>query len=300
MNSSIAPSRAVAAAEDDDPDQGSPGRTDEAGEDEARGGAHGPTSACDDPAVGKSIVPRVSGRDVGVMGGDDQRESVLLAQGVDEVEHTGAGIRVEMAGRFVAEQKIRALGQRAGDRDALGSPLRRAPTADCRASRRGRPARAVPGCAVAGVLEPPSPVCSRKGNVLVGGEAGKQVGSLKDVGDPVGLAPPRAPAASSEERGLPLHQTVPVVGSIRPPRAWSRVVLPDPERPQRASDSPRSIPSETAPRASMPALPCPWLTVSSSTDAILSRAAVAELIGPPGRPGARSRGRPRRRRVRSG
>ena len=47
-----------------------------------------------------------------------------LVQRVDQVEHALAGVGVEVAGRLVAEQQPRALGQRAGDRDALGLAAR--------------------------------------------------------------------------------------------------------------------------------------------------------------------------------
>ena len=76
-------------AEDDDPDEGRPGaRTGR----RARGAWWRSRSDLrgDDPAVRKLDRPRVAGRDVGVMGGDDQREAELLAQGVDKVEHASA------------------------------------------------------------------------------------------------------------------------------------------------------------------------------------------------------------------
>ena len=60
-----------------------------------------------------------SGRDVGVVGRGDQREAELGLQRVDQVEHARAGVGVEVAGRLVAQQQRRALGERAGDRHAL-------------------------------------------------------------------------------------------------------------------------------------------------------------------------------------
>ena len=63
-------------------------------------------------------------RDVGVVGRDHEREAELLPERLDQVEHALAGVRVEVPGRLVAEQQLRALGERAGERDALGLTAR--------------------------------------------------------------------------------------------------------------------------------------------------------------------------------
>ena len=63
-------------------------------------------------------------------------------QRVDQVEHALAGVRVEVAGRLVAEQQLRLLGERARDRDPLRLAAGQLAPAGGRASRRGRRARA--------------------------------------------------------------------------------------------------------------------------------------------------------------
>src|SRR3954454_20419858 len=64
------------------------------------------------------------GGDVGVVRGDDEREPELALERLDQVEHPLGGVRVEVTGRLVAEQDLRLLSERAGDRDALGLAAR--------------------------------------------------------------------------------------------------------------------------------------------------------------------------------
>ena len=53
------------------------------------------------------------------MGGNDERETESPLQLLQQLEHAGARVGVEMAGRLVAEEESRRLDERARDRDAL-------------------------------------------------------------------------------------------------------------------------------------------------------------------------------------
>jgi hypothetical protein len=118
------------------------------------------------------------------MGGDGQRESVLVAEGADQVEHAGAGIGVEVSGRLVTEQQIRSLGQRPGDRDAL-----RLAAGELRGQvveLRSQPDQFQQLLPCSGRFANGSGVPTlgrREGDVLEGGEVGQEIGALEDVGN---------------------------------------------------------------------------------------------------------------------
>ncbi len=58
-------------------------------------------------------------RHVHIVGGQHQREAVLVVQRGDEIENPLARVGIEVPGRLVAQQQFRPLCQRTGDRDAL-------------------------------------------------------------------------------------------------------------------------------------------------------------------------------------
>lgn len=69
------------------------------------------TSSAHDPALGELqdvIVPAGNGLVVGCC---HEREAVLVLEGVDELEHTFSGIRVELSRRLVAEEEPGLLRQ---------------------------------------------------------------------------------------------------------------------------------------------------------------------------------------------
>src|SRR5207302_9016500 len=62
--------------------------------------------------------------DVGVVGGDHERESELLLKRHDQVQDARAGVGVEIPGWLIAEQQSRSLCERARDRHALSLAAR--------------------------------------------------------------------------------------------------------------------------------------------------------------------------------
>ena len=183
-------------------------------------------------------------RDVGIVGGDHQREAELVAQRLDQVEHALPGVRVEVAGRLVAQQQLGLLGERPGDRD----PLRLA-AGELR--RKGRPSPARPTRA----RSPPAPRVPvplrraggpgrdarrsgsrrRRSPTRRGWGAGSSPGRRRRCPRPdARREPPRRgrrapPRARSRSRRS---------AATRPPRTCRSVVLPDPERPSSATCSP--------------------------------------------------------------
>ena len=64
-------------------------------------------------------APRRAGGEGRVVGRDDDRRAALRREAREEVDHVGAGLRVEVAGRLVGEDHARLDDERARDRDAL-------------------------------------------------------------------------------------------------------------------------------------------------------------------------------------
>jgi hypothetical protein len=59
------------------------------------------------------------GGDGGVMRHEDDGQPVLAIELAEQAEDLLAGLRVEVAGRFVGDQKRASIDERPGDRDAL-------------------------------------------------------------------------------------------------------------------------------------------------------------------------------------
>ena len=66
----------------------------------------------DDPAVANFDHALGSVRHLAAVGDDDQSHTLLAMQPVEEVQDFGAGVRVEIAGRFVGQQQGRPVGKR--------------------------------------------------------------------------------------------------------------------------------------------------------------------------------------------
>ena len=101
-------------------------------------------------AVGEDDHPVRVGGDLRVVGDDDDRLAELVDRPPQQLEHAGARLRVEVAGRLVGEDDGGRGDQRARDRDALllaagelGRAVRRRDRRDrrCRAAGRARPDR---------------------------------------------------------------------------------------------------------------------------------------------------------------
>ncbi len=81
------------------------------------GGAHRRSS----PTISPSRIWIRRGKAAGDLGivGDQHQRGAVGGQLVQQLDHLGAGLGVEVAGRLVGEDDQRPLGQRAGDRHAL-------------------------------------------------------------------------------------------------------------------------------------------------------------------------------------
>src|SRR5262245_17121469 len=126
---------------------------------------------------------------------DDEREPVFRVQRVEEVEHALAGVAVEMAGRLVAEEQLRSLCERTGERNALrltprelGRKVIELVREADEAEQRRRRER---GVSVTRQL------CGER-DVLEGGEVRQEIRALKDVGDSMRA---QRPASDCIERG---------------------------------------------------------------------------------------------------
>ena len=60
-----------------------------------------------------------TGRELAVMGGDDQGNIALLAQGAKELENFLSRVRIKVAGGFIGQDKGGLIDQSSGDRDPL-------------------------------------------------------------------------------------------------------------------------------------------------------------------------------------
>ena len=173
------------------------------------------------------------------MGDEDDRLAALVARPPQGVEDLGAGRVVEVAGRLVGEQERRPGDERAGDGDALllaGRQLVRLVAllagqldeVDDLADALGQlAARRV----LAGDRE-------RQRDVLGDVEERDQVERLEDVAGPLAAEPGRWRSSDSWLMSRPSRTTSPLVGRSRPPRSWRSVLLPEPDGPISATNSP--------------------------------------------------------------
>ena len=143
-----------------------------------------------------------SGGNVWVVCRDGEGEAALGLERVDEIQHPFAGIGVEVARRFVAQQELRLLGQGAGDRDTLLLAARKfvrqvvetRPEPDDRQDVLG--------------LRLGARKLDRERDVLEGGEVGEQICALEDVADAAGAN------RAARSRVEPVRISGPGVGSI--------------------------------------------------------------------------------------
>ena len=105
--------------QDGDAEQRSARRAPEARRRQPQRDPHACDPVVDDAAVRQLDRPLVARDHVGIVGGHDERERQLGVERVDQVQHTVAGVRVEMAGRLVAEEHPRPLRKGSGNCDPL-------------------------------------------------------------------------------------------------------------------------------------------------------------------------------------
>jgi hypothetical protein len=73
----------------------------------------------DDRSVAHRDPARSARGEARVVRRDDHRRAAALGEACEQVDHLGAGLRVEVACRLVGEDHARLIAERAGDRDAL-------------------------------------------------------------------------------------------------------------------------------------------------------------------------------------
>ena len=162
----------------------------------------------------------------------EQREHLLLAR------------RVEVAGRLVEQQHARPHDERAGDRDALllaAGELRRQVVGAVGEADRRRALRAR-GCGARAPARPRRRAaarrCGRRSCAAAGCRPGRRSRCARRG---------RARGASRRASTSPRRRacTSPSVGRSRQPRMASSVVLPDPEGPMIATNSPSRMTRST-------------------------------------------------------
>ena len=185
----------------------------------------------------------------------------------------------------VGSSSSRTLGrddERAGDRDALllaAGELVRPVAGPVREADGGeRLEHALPSLA-----RGEARVDERQLDVLGGGRAGQQIVGLEDESDPQRRAP--APGATRERcvTSSSRSRYEPVVGRSRQPRIPSSVVLPEPDSPMIATNSPSSTAKLTPRSACTSTSPARWDFVTSSSSRTLTprRPAGATRVHPP-------------------
>ena len=184
--------------------------------------------------------------------------------GEDDV---GGGL-VEIAGGLVGEDQRRAVGERAGDGDALLLAARKLARAVGRAARRGRACRAAPRPARCASARVGAADQLREDDILERGEIGQQMVELVDEAERVAAQRVR-PSSSSVAASSPAIRIEPSKPPSSSPTAWSRVDLPEPDGPEQATISPgrpsRSTPRSTSMRDVRPARSCASGRATSST-----------------------------------
>ncbi len=206
----------------------------------------------------------------GVVRGDESRDVLAADDRAERFRDGVPGLGVELAGRLVGDEEGGAVGEGPGDGDPLlpaageftgplcgvvgeadeGQQQFDALLALARVARRSRSRSGTPTFSAA---------------VRIGKKPEdwktKPTRSRRRASSPL---------SSSPARSLPSTWTRPRSGVSRPPTMFSRVVLPDPERPFRATGSPRGTSKETPRSAWTAAAPVPYDLCTSSTRTMVS------------------------------
>ena len=202
----------------------------------------------DDVAVAKLQDAVCDRRERLVVRDQHHRGARLLVDLAKHLEHELAGAEVEVAGRLVAENQLGCLGQCSRDRDTLllaARQLRGEVVRPLGESDLGEKLCRVEVGAVTvtlGELE-------GEADVLLGGQRGDQVEELEDEAD-VLAAEERELSAVKVEMSCSPKVIDPLVGASIPPSRFSSVVLPEPDGPRIATNSPRLMVSSSTCRAS--------------------------------------------------
>ena len=209
-----------------------------------------PVHAVHDVAVGEEQHPVGAARRRGLVGDHDDRLAELVGGVAHDVEQLGRGVRVELAGRLVGEDDVRARHQGARGGDALllpagelaGSVLE--PVAEAEGVHdlvQPRPLGVAPGDV------------ERKADVLQRGEGRDQVEGLEDEADALAADLVSCFSERPVSSTSPI-QVCPEVRRSRPAMHCMSVDLPDPEGPMIAVNAPG------ANSTSMPSIARTWLS----------------------------------------
>ena len=254
MKRIIAPSSATAAASDEDPQRRSaPARATSPARASRSGGAHGRLRP-HDPAVGELDLARPARGDVGVVGGDHEREAELAPA----APRSGRGPARRCRSRGGRSARRRAAARAAGrapGRSRRAAPRRRrARPAERRPCPPGRPARAARPAPWSASARPAPRRQAAKATFSKAVKVGQQVRALKDVGDAAAPAPRRGPRRRGRRAARPSRAPAP--RSARAGRRARAAASSCPSRsgPSRATLSPGAISRSTPASALDPRL----------------------------------------------
>ena len=202
-------------------------------------------------------------------------------QAEQQIDHLLAGLAVEVAGRLVGQDDLRARAERAGDGHALLLAARELRREMIGAMRRGRP-------------RPAGARATSKASALPANSSGSatfssavMVGTRWNDWKTMPMLLPRTSASSSSLRPMkswPATRTEPDVARSRPAMIISSEVLPEPLGPTTATDSPGAMPTSTPLRISTG--PARLASVSETPrKAMTGSATIRKRLLPEGLPG---------------
>ena len=173
------------------------------------------------------------GRERGVVRDDDDRNALLAAGILQQLQDLLAGFIVERARGLVAQKQLGVLCQCAGDGHALLLAARKLCRKVAQALAQANLAKRLFG------IERIGANLSCELNVFEGRQVGDQIVELEDKAD-VARRYSTSCASLAELTSRPSTVTVPEVAVSMPPKMLSAVVLPAPEAPKMMASSPRS------------------------------------------------------------
>ena len=189
----------------------------------------------------------VSGH-ISVMGHQKHGDSLLLVETTKELQDFLSRAGVQVAGGFVRQKQDRIVDQRPSDRHALllaaGQFRRRVIHPPSQADQ----IQQVPALLADSAARPfDGRIGRRHADVFERGGTGQQVEALKDEPD-AAAAQLHNCVRDSRPTSTPLSRYEPCVGLSIQPRRFISVVLPEPDAPMSATNSPASIDNDTSVR----------------------------------------------------
>ena len=190
------------------------------------------------PTALEPVPPGRQRRHRQVVGDRDQRRPGLRRRPVQQRHHLRTGLDVQGAGGLVGEHDAGTADQRPGDRDPLllaaGEPLRHL----VRAGAEAHQVEHLGGGATPAQVAPAAGVQQRRGHVLDRRPPRQQVELLEHEAEDL-AAQPRPPPGPEMVGGLAVEEVdARTSGVSSRPSRFSRVDLPDPDRPTIETCSP--------------------------------------------------------------